>query len=100
MASKKTGGISSLIQSASQEIKRDLVAKDIASIVDGDSAPVGPKIFSILDYIEQPWGLNMRLYPAQRFLVKLYYFLPLDEHDKTITVTDIRGASASSAKYV
>jgi hypothetical protein len=42
----------------------------------GEGGP--PRIFSILDYIEQPWGLAMNLYPAQRFLVKLYYNLPLD----------------------
>jgi intein/homing endonuclease len=48
-----------------------------------------PRIFSILDYIEQPWGLNMSLYPVQRFIVKLYYFQPLDNVRKTIRVTDM-----------
>ena len=48
-----------------------------------------PQIFSILDYIEQPWGLGMNLYPVQRFIVKLYYFLPLDSKQKTIRVTDM-----------
>ncbi|MDA4133538.1 MAG: hypothetical protein OK454_10525, partial [Thaumarchaeota archaeon] len=48
-----------------------------------------PKIFSILEYIEAPWGLAMRLYPAQRFLVKLYYNLPLDDRDKTIPISDM-----------
>jgi len=89
MAAKKSGGITSLIRNAGQEIKRDLVAVDIAAAVSGETAPTKPKIFSILDYIEQPWGLNMRLYPAQRFLVKLYYFLPLDTGEPTITVTDM-----------
>lgn len=37
-----------------------------------------PKIFDILEYIESTWGLDTRLYPAQRFIVKLYYNLELD----------------------
>jgi hypothetical protein len=90
---KKTGsggGVASLVRNASQEIKRDAVAAtELIVDIDGNAAPARPKIFSILDYIEQPWGLNMRLYPAQRFLVKLYYFLPLDDGEPTITVTDM-----------
>lgn len=58
----------------------------------GEGGP--PRIFSVLDYIEQPWGLGMKLYPAQRFLVKLYYNLPLDEKlpddpDRRIQVPDM-----------
>lgn len=57
----------------------------------GDEGP--PRIFNVLDYIEQPWGLNMKLFPAQRFLVKLYYHLELEdkvpeELHKRIKVTD------------
>ncbi len=37
------------------------------------------RIFNVLEYIEQSWGLNMRLYPAQRFIVKLYYNIELDD---------------------
>ena len=93
-AQKRTGvkgGVASLIRNAGQEIKRDLTANAAPLILDadGNSAPVQPKIFSILDYIEQPWGLKMRLYPAQRFLVKLYYFMPLETQEKTIAVTDM-----------
>jgi intein/homing endonuclease len=33
----------------------------------------------------------MRLYPVQRFLVKLYYFLPLEDREKTIEVKDMLG---------
>jgi intein/homing endonuclease len=42
-------------------------------------ATAKPKIFNVLEYIEQPWGLNMTLFPAQKFLVKLYYNLELDD---------------------
>ena len=48
-----------------------------------------PRIFNILDYIESNWGLGMSLFPVQRFIVKLYYFLPLDAVNKTIRVTDM-----------
>lgn len=92
MAAKKSvGGVSSLIRQASQDAKREVFqAQDIViTDADGNAAPQLPKIFSILDYIEQPWGLNMHLYPAQRFLVKLYYYIPLDDKQKTITVTDM-----------
>lgn len=36
-------------------------------------------IYDILTYIESDWGLNMTLFPAQRAIVKLYYFLELDD---------------------
>lgn len=48
-----------------------------------------PRIFNILEYIESSWGLAMRLYPAQRFLVKLYYNIPLDTREKTIPISDM-----------
>lgn len=68
---KKKNNIANLVRQAAQEAKT----------VQGKNAldTAQPKIFSILDYIEQPWGLGMTLFPAQRFLVKLYYNLPLDE---------------------
>jgi hypothetical protein len=37
------------------------------------------KIFDIIQYVEQPWGLGMRLYPAQRVITKLFYHIPLDD---------------------
>ena len=55
----------------------------------GVVAPVRPRIFNILDYIESAWGLGMRLFPVQRFIVKLYYHLPLDGTSKSIRVTDM-----------
>jgi len=61
-----------MIRQANREVKRN--QKDVVQTErDGRS-----RTFSVLDYIEQPWGLNMRLFPAQRFLVKLYYNIPLD----------------------
>lgn len=95
-------GISSLIRRAGQEAKQVLADQNATALdvhlesadgvslgATGRTAVRGPRIFSILDYIEQPWGLAMRLYPAQRFLVKLYYFLELDDGPPTIAVTDM-----------
>src|SRR5271163_4930747 len=48
-----------------------------------------PRIFTVLEYIESSWGLSMRLYPAQRFIVKLYYNLPLDDRTPSIPITDM-----------
>jgi intein/homing endonuclease len=49
----------------------------------------GRRIFSILDYIESNWGVGMRLFPVQRFIVKLYYNLPLDSRDRNIVISDM-----------
>jgi len=96
---KKKGGddsFSKMIRDAGMQVKLDLknqidsVDLDHPEIVIPDG-PFQPKVFNILDYIEQPWGLNMTLYPVQRFVVKLYYHLPLDDKNKTITVTDMLG---------
>lgn len=70
MAERRKTGLASLVRSVGRDAKRN------QSEVGSDGAP---RIFSILDYIESPWGLDMVLYPAQRVIVKLYYNIPLDE---------------------
>ncbi len=74
MATEVRKGIAHLAREVGQQIR--LQAGESAA---GGSEGGPSRIFSVLDYIEQPWGLNMKLFPAQRFLVKLYYNLPLDE---------------------
>lgn len=97
-ASQKTQGLSSFLREAGAKAK--VAAEDAlkgtgvvqpVSILDRTEDPriVRPRIFNILDYIEAPWGLNMTLYPVQRFIVKLYYYLPLDNTRKTIRITDM-----------
>jgi hypothetical protein len=71
MAEKRKTGLAALVRKAGHEVK---VAQAQLAVNNA-----GPRIFSILDYIESGWGLDMRLFPAQRFIVKLYYNLPLDE---------------------
>ena len=44
---------------------------------------------NIIEYVEQPWGLGLRLYPVQRFILKMFYNLPLNDTDKNVCVPDI-----------
>lgn len=48
------------------------------------------KVVSIIDLIESEWGFNFSLYPVQRFLLKIYYGLPLDKKNRNIRITDWR----------
>jgi len=89
MASKQKG-ISHLIRSAGHRAKT--IAEEQAG--NGDLNVVGvdgrhTRIFSVLQYAESSWGIGMQLYPVQRFLVKLYYHIPLDDKNKTISITDM-----------
>lgn len=45
-------------------------------------------ILNIMDYITSPYGLDMRPFPVQRFVIKLYYHLPLETETKTIDIYD------------
>ena len=47
------------------------------------------KVFNVLQYAESTWGLGMKLYPVQRFIVKLYYHIPLDDKEKSIVIYDM-----------
>ena len=40
----------------------------------GNSTPV-----DIIEFIEAPWGLNMKLFPVQKVILKAHYGLPLDD---------------------
>jgi len=46
------------------------------------------RIFNIVDFIEAPWGLQMPLFPVQKFIAKMYYHLPLEDKKKTIEIRD------------
>ncbi len=99
MAKSNTGDIASLWRNAGSKAKqavekRERGEADAEALVTGIPLPTGPqayrpRIFNVLEYIEASWGLAMRLYPAQRFLVKLYYNIPLDDREKTIRITDM-----------
>jgi hypothetical protein len=104
MASRKStsgGDISSLWREAGVSAKRraedrekglpaGTISIDLPENIDPDVPQLfKPRIFNILEYIESSWGLNMRLYPAQKFIVKLYYNIPLDDKNKTIEIRDM-----------
>lgn len=100
---KAGAGIASLLREAGRKAKLDAESKSRENAVDQllsemalDATPrdtrrrpVVPKIFSVIEYIEADWGLKMTLFPVQRFIVKLYYNLPLNDRDKTIKITDM-----------
>lgn len=87
MAEQKKGGIADYVRQLGQQHK----AQSVSNSTTGNA-----RILDILSYIEQPWGLCMSLFPAQRFLVKLYYNLPLDTKlpdnpNKRIRIPDMLG---------
>ena len=55
---------------------------DLAAAVGRRSADEGTdEVVDIITYIEAPWGLDLRLYPVQRVILKAHYGLALDEND-------------------
>jgi intein/homing endonuclease len=96
VASKETSkslGISHLIRSAGHQAKSILENTQQAEDM-GDLSEVAydgrrVKIFNVLQYAESTWGLKMKLYPVQRFIVKLYYHIPLGDTEKTIVIYDM-----------
>ena len=47
-------------------------------------------IADIITFIEAPWGLNTKLFPVQRIILKAHYGLVLDDKDENIPVSDWR----------
>jgi hypothetical protein len=87
MATK--GGAADLLRQAGQEARKDLLKSK-----NGIARSSSDGIFDILQYIESDWGLAMKLFPAQRVIVKLYYGLELDskiptEEHKRVKIRDI-----------
>ena len=44
----------------------------------------------IISFIEAPWGLQMRLFPVQKVILKAHYGLELDDTQKIIPISDWR----------
>ena len=42
----------------------------------------------IITFAEAKWGLNIRLFPVQKFILKSFYGLPLDDEVKSIVIPD------------
>lgn len=47
------------------------------------------KIADVITFTESQWGLNFKLLPAQKFILKCLYRMPLDNKDKYIPVKDM-----------
>lgn len=45
-------------------------------------------IVDIITFTQAQWGLNIKLFPVQRFILKTYYGLPLNDTQKSIIVPD------------
>lgn len=58
------------------------IAKDFMS---GNS----DEIVDVCTFIEAPWGLGIKLFPSQKFILKSFYGMELDDSSKTIEVPDI-----------
>lgn len=54
------------------------------------SASGGRAVVDVVTFIEAPWGLNMRLFPIQRVILKAYYGLSLEDTVANLTFTDWR----------
>ena len=82
--SKKAGpgeGISALIRDAGQRAKLAVEQREVeeaeadavevfdanGDLVLDEIRPFKPRIFNVVDYIEQSWGLGMKLFPAKGF---------------------------------
>ncbi len=42
----------------------------------------------VISFVEAKWGLNMTLFPAQKFILKTFYGMELDDREKSVPVFD------------
>ena len=47
------------------------------------------EIVDIITFVEASWGLNFKLFPIQKFILRCLYGLPLNKTEKTIVVPDL-----------
>ena len=47
------------------------------------------EVVDIVTFVESDWGLQIKLLPVQKFILKCFYGLPLDDGEKTIDVPDV-----------
>lgn len=47
------------------------------------------EIVDIITFVEAPWGLNLKLFPTQKFILRCFYGMPLDNVTKNIPVPDL-----------
>ena len=59
------------------EIAKEFISEDNSNITD------------IITFAEAPWGLNIKLLPVQKFILKCFYGMSLDSSEKYLRVPDI-----------
>jgi intein/homing endonuclease len=62
----------------------NLIAEIAKEFISGNT-----EIVDIVSFVEAPWGLNIKLFPVQRFSLKAFYGLPLDDTKQDIKVPDV-----------
>lgn len=76
---------------STEKVQKSALTGVIDSFLDEKRSPSDKddtKFLSIIDFIERFKLLPMGLFPVQKFILKLYYNMPLDESAKTIKITD------------
>jgi hypothetical protein len=59
----------------------------------GRTKKINTDIADIITFIESDWGLQMRLFPVQKVILKAHYGLPLEDKVPTINLSDWRRES-------
>ena len=62
----------------------NLIAQIANEFISGSS----DEVVDIISFAEAPWGLNLNLYPAQKFVLKCFYGMELDDKSRNIVVND------------
>lgn len=63
----------------------------------------GNEIPTIIEFVESSWGLDQKLFPVQKVILKAFYGLPLEKKEKTVPLRDWRGRSlgmVTEAEYL
>jgi phage terminase large subunit-like protein len=63
----------------------NLIAEIAKEFISGNTEDV----VDIVSFVEAPWGLNIKLMPVQKFILRCFYGLPLNGTDKNISVPDV-----------
>ena len=74
-----------LFQGREDMANDDFMKKLAESFLTGNNTD----IVDAITFIEAPWGLSIKLFPTQRFILKCYYGMKLDDTEETIEVPDL-----------
>ena len=76
-------------------VKTNTSQSSLSRMAGGFAKEVGDEtdIKDIITFLESPWGMNLNdttqpLLPAQKFILKLYYKIPLETVKKTLIIRD------------